>query len=106
MSRARVKRTSHGSWVACAGVPAWTALLYTSRGVFAENDILLAGMQPVVRSRFISQDDLRGGRWEAAIRALLTASEPSENMATNGASVVADAILGVVDEDTKPRNHE
>jgi UDP:flavonoid glycosyltransferase YjiC (YdhE family) len=70
-----------------------TALLYTSRGVFAENDILLAGMHPVVRSRFISQDDLRGGRWEASIRALLAEPGPAENMPINGASVVAAAIL-------------
>ena len=53
-----------------------TALLYTSRGVFAENDVLIAGMKPVVRSRFISQDDLRSGLWEPSIRALLAEPEP------------------------------
>lgn len=70
-----------------------TALLYTSRGVFAENDVLIAGMQPVVRSRFISQDDLRSGLWEPSIRALLAEPEPREHMPTDGASVVASAIL-------------
>ena len=69
-----------------------TALLYTSRGVFAENDVLLAGMKPVVRSRFISQDDLRSGLWEPSIRALLAEPEPPECMPTDGASVVASAI--------------
>ena len=83
-----------------------TALLYTSRGVFAENDILLAGMQPVVRSRFISQEDLRSGRWEPSIRVLLADPEPPASMPTNGASVVANTVLGVVDGDTKPRNDE
>ena len=73
-----------------------TALLYTSRGVFAENDVLVAGMKPVVRSRFISQDDLRSGQWEPSIRALLAEPEPRERMRTDGASVVAAAILDVV----------
>src|SRR5262249_26988389 len=71
-----------------------TALLYTSRGVFAENDVLLAGMQPVVRSRFISQDDLRNGRWEPSVRALLDQPAPAEVMAVNGAEICAAAILG------------
>jgi L-arabinokinase len=73
-----------------------TALLYTSRGVFAENDVLVAGMKPVVRSRFISQDDLRSGRWDAPIRALLADPEPPEQMRTDGANIVASAILEVV----------
>ena len=72
------------------------ALLYTSRGVFAENDVLIAGMRPVLRSRFISQDDLRSGQWEPAIRALLGEPEPRDPMRTDGASVVAAAILEVV----------
>jgi L-arabinokinase len=71
-----------------------TALLYTSRGVFAENDILLAGMEPVMRSRFISQDDLRNGRWAPSVRALLDQPPPTEVMAINGAEIAAAAILG------------
>jgi hypothetical protein len=71
------------------------ALLYTSRGVFAENDVLIAGMRPFLRSRFIAQDDLRSGQWEPSIRALLGEPEPREPMRIDGASVVASAILGV-----------
>jgi hypothetical protein len=69
------------------------ALLYTSRGFFAENDALVGGMQPVLRSRFISQEDLWAGRWGPAIRDLLSAPEPPERMETGGAGVVATAIL-------------
>ncbi len=58
-----------------------TALLYTSRGVFAENDVLIAGMQRVLRSRFISQDDLRSGRWQPSIRALLAATRAARTHA-------------------------
>jgi len=70
-----------------------TALLYTSRGHFAEHDVLVAGMQPFLRSRFISQEDLRSGRWQASIAALLAQPDPPERMAVNGGSVVAKAIL-------------
>jgi hypothetical protein len=72
-----------------------TALLYTSRGVFAENDVLIGGMKPVVRSRFIGQDDLRKGLWEPSVRALLAEPEPAVQMPTDGASVVASMILTV-----------
>lgn len=73
------------------------ALLYTSRGVFAENDVLIEEMKRVVRSRFISQDDLRSGRWEPSIRALLGEPAPPEQMRTDGADVVASAILEVLE---------
>ncbi|HEX7797532.1 MAG TPA: hypothetical protein VF456_24385 [Vicinamibacterales bacterium] len=71
------------------------ALLYTSRGAFGENDVLIAGMKSVLRSGFISQDDLRGGRWEPSIRALLAEPQPPDVMPINGASVVASAILEI-----------
>jgi L-arabinokinase len=70
-----------------------TALLYTSRGHFAEHDILVAGMHPVLRSRFISQQDLRGGQWQPSITALLGQPDPPERMTADGAVVVAAAIL-------------
>jgi UDP:flavonoid glycosyltransferase YjiC (YdhE family) len=73
------------------------ALLYTSRGAFGENDVLIAGMKSVLRSRFISQEDLRAGRWEPSIRALLAEPGPPERMRTDGAEVVASAILQRLD---------
>jgi L-arabinokinase len=70
-----------------------TALLYTSRGAFGENEILIDGMQSVLRNRFVSQQDLRGGRWEPSIRALLAEPAPRERMRTDGAQVVASVIV-------------
>ena len=72
------------------------ALLFTSRGAFRENDVLIAGMKSALRSRFISQEDLRGGRWEPSIRAVLAEPAPPEQMRTDGAEVVASAILGIL----------
>jgi UDP-N-acetylglucosamine:LPS N-acetylglucosamine transferase len=73
------------------------ALLYTSRGAFLENDVLITEMHSVLRNRFISQEDLRAGRWEPSVRALLAQPAPPERMRTDGAQVVATAILEALD---------
>jgi L-arabinokinase len=70
------------------------ALLYTSRGEFAENDVIVDAMHRVMRCRFIKQPDLREGRWQADVEALLRQPPPPETMRTDGAPVVAAAILG------------
>ena len=72
-----------------------TALLYTSRGVFAENEVLVGGMTPFLRSRFIDQDDLRNAEWEPAIRELLASAMPADHMRVDGAGVAASAILAL-----------
>lgn len=71
-----------------------TALLHTSRGHFIERDVFLAEMPRVLRSRFIPQEDLRAGRWRESIDALLAQPAAPETMATDGATVAADLILG------------
>ncbi len=73
------------------------AMLYTSRGHFVEQDVMVASMARVMRCRYISQDDLRAGRWQADIDALLKQPAPAARMETNGASVVARAILAIAD---------
>jgi UDP:flavonoid glycosyltransferase YjiC (YdhE family) len=75
-----------------------SALLYTSRGTFAENDVLVAGMRPFLRSGFISQTALRQGDWEPSVATILVAAAPSERMRIDGARVAADAILDVVNQ--------
>ena len=56
-----------------------TALLYTSRGRFAEYDVFVEEMPRVLRCRYISQDDLLAGRWADAIDALLGAARAAAN---------------------------
>jgi L-arabinokinase len=72
-----------------------TALLYTARGKFAENDVLVAGMRPFLRSRFIAQDAVRRGEWGPGIREILAEAAPVEQMRTDGAGIVASCILDV-----------
>lgn len=69
-----------------------TAMLYTSRGRFAEYDALVAEMPRMLRCEFLSIDDLLAGRWLAALDRLLALPPPPARPPTNGAQVVADMI--------------
>ena len=74
-------------------ITARTPMLYTSRGAFREYDVLVAEMPRFMRSRFISQDDLFGGRWKAALDDLLAQPEPREVLPPTGAETAADIIF-------------
>ena len=69
-----------------------TALLYTSRGDFAEYDVLVAAMPRFLRVAFIEQADLLGGNWGPHLDALLAQPAPQEKPATNGADIAAQLI--------------
>jgi UDP:flavonoid glycosyltransferase YjiC (YdhE family) len=73
-----------------------TALLYTSRGRFAEYDVFVEEMPRVLRCRYISQEDLLAGRWDDAIDALVQQPAPAERPRVDGADVAADAITNLV----------
>jgi L-arabinokinase len=70
-----------------------TALLYTSRGHFAEYEVMVREMSAVLRTGFIAQEELRAGRWGRAIEAVLASPAPASRMALNGAEVAAAAIV-------------
>lgn len=72
-----------------------TAVVYTSRGRFREYDVLVREMPRYVRSGFLSQDDLLGGRWWPAIERVLSMPQPPKAR-TDGAEVVADLILSAI----------
>jgi L-arabinokinase len=69
------------------------ALLYTSRGRFAEYTVLVREMPRFLRCRFISMDDLLMGRWQDGLDALAAAPPPPDAPRTDGAEVVAAMIL-------------
>jgi L-arabinokinase len=73
-----------------------TALLYTSRGRFAEHEVLVEGMKRFLRCRYITPQDLTAGGWSADVTALLNERVPVPP-ACNGADVAADEIFDVVD---------
>lgn len=67
-----------------------TAVLYTSRGHFAEYDVLVAAMPRFLRAEFIPHEDLFSGRWGGYLDRVLAQPEPAEKPATNGAEIAAD----------------
>jgi hypothetical protein len=75
-------------------VSAGTAMLYTSRGRFAEYEVLLAEMPRYLRCRFIAQEDLMAGRLRESLEALAAAAAAPEKLRLDGASVVAETICG------------
>jgi len=75
-----------------------TAMLYTSRGRFVEYEVLVDCLPRIVRSRFISQDDLYAGCWRAHLDAVLAQPPAPERPATNGAEVAAGLILEMLEQ--------
>jgi L-arabinokinase len=73
-----------------------TALLYTSRGHFAEYDVLVAGMPRYLRTRFVDQAALFAGRWAEELDALLGLPDPPERADVSGADVAAERLLGMM----------
>lgn len=74
-------------------IAANTPLLYTSRGDFREYGVLVAEMPRFLRSRFISQEDLFGGRWKAALTGLVSQPAPKETLPPTGAEDAAAIIF-------------
>lgn len=69
------------------------AIVYTSRGRFAEYDVLVEALPRTVRSAFISNDDLLAGRWRDAVEAALAQPPPPDRPPTDGAEFAADRLL-------------
>jgi L-arabinokinase len=70
-----------------------TAMLYTSRGQFAEYGVLVSGMPRFLRCRFLGHDDLYSGRWQAHLDALLAQPAPPDHPRTDGAVIAARYLL-------------
>ena len=69
------------------------AIVYTSRGRFAEYYALVTAINQLLRNAYLSHEDLLAGRWLAALNAAHLASAPADRPPTNGADVIADMIV-------------
>jgi hypothetical protein len=69
------------------------AVLYTSRGRFAEYDVMVREMPRYLRCGYITNADLYAGAWEPALDAILRQPEPPERPRVDGAEVVARMLL-------------
>lgn len=72
------------------------ALLYTLRGHFVEQDVLVAAMPRVLRCHAIEQSELISGEWSHAVRAVLGQPAPLETLRTDGASEAADHVVAML----------
>jgi hypothetical protein len=69
-----------------------TAMVYTSRGRFAEYSVLVREMPRYLRCAYLENAALLAGRWQAALDAAVSAPAPPETPRTDGAEVIADMI--------------
>ena len=70
-----------------------TPMIYTSRGRFAEYPCLVEAIQARLPHAFISNEDLRAGRWNTALDAVLAQPRRAPDVDVNGAATAADALL-------------
>jgi hypothetical protein len=87
-----VVMTKPGYGIISECISTGTAMLYTSRGVFREYDVLIEALPRYVRSRFISHADLFAGRWRDALQAVLAQPDPPDHPAVDGADRAAEEI--------------
>jgi L-arabinokinase len=85
-----VTKPGYGIVTDCIG--ARTRLVYTDRGDFPEYPILVAGMAECLPAEFASNDEIREGRLEPALAAVLRRAFPDPPR-IDGAAVVADELL-------------
>ncbi len=69
-----------------------TPMIYTSRGRFAEYDYLVAAIKTYLPHAFISNDDLRAGRWLPALDEVFAQPRSTPQLALDGAAVAADIL--------------
>jgi L-arabinokinase len=74
-----------------------TAVVYTSRGRFAEYPVLVDALSRLARSAFIAHDEVFAGRWLRALDQAVAMPPPRERPATNGAEIIAAMIAGRVE---------
>ena len=84
--------TKPGYGILAECISTGTAMLYTSRGIFREYDLMVREMPRFVRSRFIAHDDLLGGSWRRSLEGLMAQPPATETMAVDGAEHAAAAI--------------
>ena len=84
-----ITKPGYGIIAVCAAND--TALVYTSRGDFAEYAVLVAAMPHLLRCAYLEQHELLAGRWAPAVAEALNQT-PVARPATNGAQVIASGL--------------
>jgi UDP:flavonoid glycosyltransferase YjiC (YdhE family) len=89
-----VSKPGYGIIAECAANGA--AILYTSRGRFAEYEVLVEGMPRYLRTRFIDRAAFLTGDWSGPLASLIAQPPPSARADVSGADVAADLLLSMI----------
>ncbi|PLY07920.1 MAG: hypothetical protein C0624_03220 [Desulfuromonas sp.] len=81
--------TKPGYGIVSEAIANHCAVLYTPRGNFPEEPLLLTALKRYTRCRKISNEQLRRGDWQQPLAELLATPAHEATLATNGAEVVA-----------------
>jgi hypothetical protein len=73
-----------------------TAMLYTSRGRFAEYDVMVEEMPRYLRCHHLALDAFEAGAWSDALRALMDTAPLPVRSRTDGAEVAARMIAELI----------
>jgi UDP-N-acetylglucosamine:LPS N-acetylglucosamine transferase len=87
--------TKPGYGIVSEAIANHTAVLYTARGNFREQALLVEALKRYTRSREISNEPLRQGDWAESLTALLAQPQPTEVLASNGDEVAADPLAAL-----------
>jgi L-arabinokinase len=74
-----------------------TRMLYTARGEFAENAVLIAGLEAFGVSAPLSNEDLLAGNWREGLAALLGRPAAWTDLPVHGAEVAAGILQSYLD---------
>jgi len=87
--------TKPGYGIVTDAISARTRLIYTDRGDFPEYPILVEGMKSYLPTAYVTNDDLRAGRLETAVRRVFdTPFPPPPDL--SGAARAAETLVGFV----------
>jgi len=84
--------TKPGYGIVSEAIANETAVLYTSRGDFREQALLVSALQRYARALEIDNDDLRQGNWGEALERMSALPRPAEKIAMDGDVVAADRL--------------
>jgi len=73
-----------------------TAVLYTSRGQFPEQQVLVDGLHRYARALEIPNPDLRSGQWGPYLERLLALPPVAKHLASDGDRVAAERLLAIL----------
>jgi L-arabinokinase len=92
VAAADVVITKPGYGIVAECIAHGTAVLYTGRGKFREQDLLIAGLHRYARALEIDNSRLRTGDWGECLATLLELPPPEMTLATDGDQVAADRL--------------